>query len=124
MEAVLERARQRGFAGVRLVQAGVPRRSLSLYTKLGFDVREPLAGDARAGAGRRGAGPRRAPGRASRRRACDRLCQRVHGHDRAGELRDAFAQGTATVVERDGRITGYATGVGFFGHAVGETTTT
>ena len=31
-----------------------------------------------------------------------------------------MAKGSATVVEHDGRITGYATIVGFFGHAVGE----
>jgi hypothetical protein len=46
---------------------------------------------------------------------------RVHGHDRSGELLDAIKQGTATVVEHGGRITGYATAVAFFGHAVGET---
>jgi hypothetical protein len=35
-------------------------------------------------------------------------------------LKDAIAKGTATVVERDGRVTGYATVIGFFGHALGE----
>jgi hypothetical protein len=34
---------------------------------------------------------------------------------------DAIAASTATVVEHLGRITGYATGVAFFAHAVGET---
>ena len=48
------------------------------------------------------------------------LCRRVHGHDRGGELLEAVRDGTATVVEHDGRLTGYATVVGFFGHAVGE----
>jgi len=43
MEAVLRRASERGFKGVRLVQAAYHNRSLSLYTKLGFDVREPLS---------------------------------------------------------------------------------
>src|SRR5277367_3221623 len=43
MAAVLDRARERNFAGVRLVQAAFHNRSLSLYTTLGFDVREPLA---------------------------------------------------------------------------------
>jgi hypothetical protein len=52
---------------------------------------------------------------------CNHLCRGVHGHDRGGELRDAIARGSATVVEYDGRITGYATIIGFFGHAVGET---
>jgi hypothetical protein len=32
----------------------------------------------------------------------------------------AIGQGTVMVVEHDGRITGYTTGVGFFGHTVGE----
>jgi hypothetical protein len=60
------------------------------------------------------------PARADDIESCNALCQRVHGHDRAGELRDAVVQGTATLVERDGRISGYATQVGFLGHAVGE----
>jgi hypothetical protein len=45
----------------------------------------------------------------------------VHGHDRGGELRDALAAGTARVVERGGRITGYTTGIAFFAHSVAET---
>ncbi len=44
MDAALGRARERKFAGVRLVQAAFHNRSLSgSYTTLGFDVREPLA---------------------------------------------------------------------------------
>src|SRR5579863_6223669 len=43
MQAVMDRARERGAAGVRLVQAAFHSRSLSLYEGLGFDVREPLA---------------------------------------------------------------------------------
>src|SRR5687768_7986301 len=43
MQRVLERARERNAASVRLVQAAFNTRSMSLYTKLGFDVREPLA---------------------------------------------------------------------------------
>ena len=54
-------------------------------------------------------------------KACDALCRKTHGHDRHGQLVDAIQQGTATVVERDGRITGYASMIGFFGHSVGET---
>ena len=52
---------------------------------------------------------------------CNSLCFRIHGHDRGGELADAIAQGSASVVERAGRITGYATPVAYFGHTVGET---
>jgi hypothetical protein len=49
------------------------------------------------------------------------LCRQVHGFDRAGELRDAIAQNGASVVEHLGRITGYTTGIAFFGHSVAET---
>ena len=52
--------------------------------------------------------------------ACDALCVRVHGHDRHGELVDAVTEGTATVVEQEGRVVGYASSVGFLGHAVAE----
>jgi hypothetical protein len=52
--------------------------------------------------------------------ACATLCEAVHGHNRTGELRDGMGMGTAVVVERDGRITGYAAGFGYFGHAVAE----
>jgi hypothetical protein len=48
-------------------------------------------------------------------------CRHVHGHDRNGEVVEAVARGSAVVVERAGRVTGYATSLGLFGHAVGET---
>ena len=121
MEAVHERAVDKNFAGVRLIQAGFHTRSLSLYAKLGYDVREQLAcmqGNALE-VSMEGHVARSAT--ETDMNNCNRLCQQVHGHDRAGELKDAIAQGSATVVEHDGRITGYATVVGFFGHAVGET---
>ena len=52
--------------------------------------------------------------------ACNRVCLAVHGHDRAGELKDCIAHGTAVVVERQGGVTGYASVLGFFGHAVAK----
>ncbi len=39
---------------------------------------------------------------------------------RSGELLDAIKQGTATVVEHGEQITGYASLIGFSGHAVAE----
>jgi hypothetical protein len=45
----------------------------------------------------------------------------VHGHERSSELSAAIEQKSATVVEHDGRISGYATMIGFYGHAVSET---
>jgi hypothetical protein len=50
----------------------------------------------------------------------DALSLRVHGFVRHNEAEGAIGQGTAVVVERNGRITGYTTSVGFFGHSVGE----
>jgi hypothetical protein len=52
---------------------------------------------------------------------CDLLCHSVHGHERGRDLRDAVDRGAASVVERNGRITGYTTQIAFFGHAVAET---
>ena len=49
------------------------------------------------------------------------LSKRIHGFDRSAELEQAIEQNTARVVERTGRITGYATALAFFGHAVAET---
>jgi GNAT superfamily N-acetyltransferase len=40
MQAAMRRSRERGFAGIRLVQAGYHYRSLALYIKLGFEARE------------------------------------------------------------------------------------
>ena len=118
---VLDRAEARRFVGVRLVQAAYHTRSLSLYARLGFEVREPLA--CMQGPAMQIAVPGRSvrPARQADLEDCNRLCRRVHGHDRGGELIDAIERGTATVVEHDVRITGYATALAFFGHAVGET---
>lgn len=121
MQDVLDRADSRGFAGVRLVQAAYHSRSLSLYVSLGFDVREPLANIQGPALGITIPGRAVRPARPSDLDGCNQLCRRVHGHDRGGELRDAIEAETATVVEHDGRITGYATSVSFFGHTVGET---
>jgi hypothetical protein len=44
----------------------------------------------------------------------------VHGFDRDAELEEAVRERRATIVEHLGRITGYATEIGFFAHAVAE----
>src|SRR5215207_8470802 len=43
MEDVIRRSDEKGFLSVRLVQAAYHNRSLSLYTKLGFNPNEPLS---------------------------------------------------------------------------------
>ena len=121
MEAVHKRAAERNFAGVRLIQAGFHTRSLSLYAKLDYDVREHLACMQGNALGVSIDGHVVRPATEADVKSCNRLCRQVHGHDRDRELRDGLERGSATVVEQDGRITGYATVIGFFGHAVGET---
>ncbi len=120
MEDVLRRAQEFGTAGVRLVQATYHNRSLSLYTKLGFDTCEPLSNLQGEALEQEIPGYAVRPATEEDLDACNRLCLKVHGHDRGPELLEAIGQGTATVVEHGGRITGYTTTVGFFGHTVGE----
>jgi GNAT superfamily N-acetyltransferase len=121
MQAVMTRAAERKFAGVRLVQAAYHNRSLSLYAKLGFVVREPLACMQGTPIQKTPLGYRVRPAEPSDLVTCNDLCVLVHGHDRGGELNDAIQQGTAVVAESEGRIRAYASSVAFFGHAVGET---
>lgn len=121
MLAVMERSAQRGFAGIRLVQAAYHNRSLCLYTKLGFDTRETLSKMFGSPLNLKFPGYEVRPATELDLETCNQLCRRVHGHDRGGELRDAIKQGSAKVLEHLGRITGYATNIAFFAHAVGET---
>lgn len=121
MLEVLKRAAAQRFPSVRLVQAAYHNRSLSLYAKLGFEVREPLACMQGSPIGGEIPGRSVRPALASDLEACNRLCVRVHGHDRGGELREAIAAGTATAVDYGGAVSGYASATGFDGHAVGET---
>jgi predicted N-acetyltransferase YhbS len=120
MQHMLERVATNRSPGVRLVQTAYHNRSLSLYSKLGFEIREPLSvmigppiKDSLPGYKVRAATDADLV-------ACNLLCLLVHGHDRGGELRDAIKSGMANVVEHLGRITGYTTAIGYAGHAVGE----
>jgi ribosomal protein S18 acetylase RimI-like enzyme len=123
MEAALKEARRRGVEQVRLVQSPSHLRSLALYAKSGFTVREPLAlvqgkfplGFSDDETRVRSASPDDFA-------ACHTLCVQTHGFARHFELSQAIRQQVALVVERSDRITGYATGLGFLGHAVAETT--
>ena len=120
MQAVMDDAAKQNVEGIRLVQAAYHNRSLCLYTRMGFQAREPLSVMQGSPLNlrfpdydvRRAVNADFAP--------CNAICQSVHGFDRALELKAAIGQGTATVVEHLGRITGYATMIGFFAHAVAE----
>ena len=123
MEAALMEARKRDYDQVRLVQSPSHLRSFVLYTKCGFTLREPLflmhgnpvpsilgkEHDVRA------AGSEDIS-------ACNEICISVHGFSREIELRQAIDQRVAIVnIDNTGSITGYAAGIGFFGHAVAKT---
>jgi GNAT superfamily N-acetyltransferase len=120
MQHMLDRVATNRLPGVRLVQIAYHNRSFSLYAKLGFEIREPLSvmvgpmiKESIPGYNVRAASEADVA-------ACDRLHFAVHGHDRSRELRDAITARTANVVEHLGRITGYATAIGYAGYAVGE----
>jgi hypothetical protein len=121
MQAVMDRANERGAAGVRLVQAAFHNRSLSLYTLLGFDIREPLSCMQGRTLERSVAGCVERPAKPEDAEACNALSRRVHGFDRGIDLAQAIEQGTARVVERGGRVTGYTTHLAFSGHSTAET---
>jgi predicted N-acetyltransferase YhbS len=121
MQAVIDRANERHAAGIRLVQAAFHNRSLSLYTNLGFDVREPLTCVQGRTRERNVPGCQVRPAEAADLDACNLLSHQVHGFDRGADLAQSIHNGTAVVVERAGRITGYAGALAFSSHGTAET---
>jgi len=121
MTAVIERSAARGAPGVRLVQSAYHTRSMSLYTKLGFDIREPLAVVQGTPLALTLHGYAVRTATEPDLDACNALCRRVFGHDRNGELVEAIARRSAKVIKRQERISGYTTGIGHFTHSVAET---
>ena len=121
MSNVMERARSKNYPAIRLLQASYHNRSLALYTRLGFDVREPIS--------TMQGNPISAviPGRSVRvatesdLESCNAICRAIHGHDRNGELKDSIKQGIAKVVLHGEKITGYTSGLTYFNHSVGFT---
>jgi predicted N-acetyltransferase YhbS len=121
MQAAMDRANERSAPGVRLVQAAFHNRSLSLYTSLGFDIREPLSCLQGQTLERNIPGCTVRLAKPDDEHACNALSRRVHGFDRGIDLAQAIEHGTARVVERGGRVTGYTTHLAFFGHSTAET---
>jgi predicted N-acetyltransferase YhbS len=123
MEASLMEARKRDYDQVRLIQSPSHLRSFVLYTKCGFTLREPLF--LMHGNPVPGILGKKHDVRAARSEdisACNEICISVHGFSREKELRQALDQRVATVnVDNTGNITGYAAGIGIFGHAVAKT---
>jgi predicted N-acetyltransferase YhbS len=120
MNHMLDRIVAHGAPGVRLVQTAYHNRSLSLYAKLGFEIREPLS--VIVGTPLKASTPGYTVRRATEAdlKTCNQLCFRTHGHDRGGDLRDSIKDAMASVVEHRGAIAGYASAIGYGGHAVAE----
>jgi GNAT superfamily N-acetyltransferase len=123
MEHLMAEAARRDLERVRLIQSPSHLRSLALYAKMGFVVRDPLVL-------MHGAIPP-VPGSGERQvrvaqlddvEHCNAVCTRVHGFAREFELAAAVRQGSALLVERSGRVTGYLAGLGLRGHAAADTT--
>jgi predicted N-acetyltransferase YhbS len=120
MQEMLDYATARDHAGIRLVQTAYHNRSLALYTRLGFVTREPLSVMRGSPLGVNCAGYEVRAATSGDVAACNEICRQVHGFVRDAELAEAVREKRATVVEHLGRITGYATSIGFFAHAVAE----
>jgi GNAT superfamily N-acetyltransferase len=121
MEAVIERGRD--AAGIRLVQGAFNTTSMSLYTSLGFDIKEPLVlmeGQVKETSLADDIEVR--PLKDEDYAACDELCRRVHGISRLNEMKATPPVFTPFVAVRDGRVTAYASAIQFWAlnHAVAE----
>ena len=122
MDAALAEVHMRKQDMVRLVQSPSHVRSFVLYTKSGFSLREPLflmQGQPLKDFNTRDSCVRLVSDDDDISK-CNELCKSVHGFSREMELRQAKDQGVATIVERNNTITGYAAGIGLFGHAVAK----
>ena len=124
MQAVVDEGKRRGLTSVRLCQDAFNATSMSLYTSVGFDVKEPLAL-------MRGTPKDKLTASSAKVRevtdddlaACAELCRAAHGFDRTGELRESKAMFRSMLLERDGRVVAYASAPTFWimNHAVGAT---
>jgi predicted N-acetyltransferase YhbS len=122
MVDVLEEARHRGIASIRLLQDAFNRVSLSLYATLGFEQREAVA-LMEAGSG----GPTATLSNDVRSMTADdltaveALSRGIYNSSRRGDAALAVAEGLpAFVRERGGQVTSYVI-PGLFGHGVAAT---
>ena len=119
MQAALDYAARNGFKQVRLLQDAYNTTSISLYSSLGFDVREPIGVMKATPAAEPDAAVRRA--QVSDLPAIEELCVRIYKTSRRNELAAWIKRGVAVLVhEAQGRIRGYLA-PGKLGHGVAET---
>jgi predicted N-acetyltransferase YhbS len=124
MDAALTQARKQNHDQIRLVQSPSHIRSFVLYTKSGFTLRESLflmqGQPLKKGGNNTSSAKVHLVSDDNDISMCNELCKSVYGFSREMELRQAKDQGVATMIEQDGVITGYAGGIGIFGHAVAK----
>ncbi|MGH9924736.1 MAG: GNAT family N-acetyltransferase, partial [Nitrososphaeraceae archaeon] len=121
MDAALAQAHKQNHDQIRLVQSPSHIRSFVLYTKCGFTLREPLflmrGQPLLKDSNYTSSVNLRLVRNDNDVSVCNELCRSVHGFSREMELRQAKDQGVATIIERDGVVTGYSAGIGILGHA-------
>ena len=123
MEAVIERGKD--APGIRLVQGAYNLVSMSLYADLGFEVVEPLVIMEGAPLGKASSNSAEIrPLEEKDLAGCNALCRKVHGFDRANELKQISQMFPSFVAARDGRIVAYTSAPVSWqmNHAVAETT--
>jgi predicted N-acetyltransferase YhbS len=112
MEAVIERGR--GARGIRLLQEAYNRTSMSLYTSLGFDIKEPIVAIMGKPDGKLSAGAEVRPMTVEHLDDCAALCRKVYGVERTGELRDCIAQMKPFVLLRHGKLAAYCSAANLY----------
>jgi len=118
MRAVLDRSVQ-SAAGVRLMQSAYHNRSMSLYAKLGLDVRESFATMQGEPLGPQPPGYTVRLATQADTAACDALCTYTVT---TGTARSLMAWCTERHVSSNGgKIMGYTTGMAFIAHSIAET---
>lgn len=117
---VVDRATSQNKQGIRLNTAAHHSRSISLYSKIGFKIQTPIMIIQGSHVKENIINTHVRFAKMDDLEITSELCEKIHGHNRKQEVVDAINSGSAKVVERNGRITGYTTEVSFFGHTVGE----
>lgn len=119
MVAVMDEAKRRGIAQVRLMQEAINTTSISLYTKLGFDWRECASMMRPAAAAQDDAGCR--PVTEAELPVIDALSKRHYHASRVNEAAGFLKIGLpGFILRRDGNDTGYYF-AGMLGHGFAQT---
>jgi predicted N-acetyltransferase YhbS len=119
MQDAIDYAGKNNMEQIRLLQDSFNMASLSLYSSLGFVVRDPVAFMQAVPDDESPEGVR--PAVESDVRAMDELCRMIYKVSRGNEIAAAVRFALSPfVIEREGRITGYLI-PGIFGHGVAET---